>query len=98
MVRESSICGWSRGVEEKSRKLLQVRLKSDADFANKFDRGAAQATSCRLELSFTEEMYDIRQNSVLRQEYEAVVQSDYHMGLNPMEGAIGGSTGIIILS
>lgn len=66
-------------------------------FANKPHRGAAQATSCRLELSFTEEMYDIRQNSVLKQEYEAVVQNSYHMGLNSMEGAIGGSTGTVIL-
>lgn len=42
-------------------------------------------------------MYDIRQNEALINEYKTVVQDGYGMGLNSMEGAIGGSTGMVHL-
>jgi hypothetical protein len=38
-------------------------------------------------------MYDLRQNSILTGEYQQVIQNQYGMGLNSVEGAVGGSTG-----
>lgn len=58
-------------------------------------RAAALATSCRIELVETEELYDIRQNGVLIEEYRKVTQEQYCMGLNSVEGAIGGSTDFV---
>lgn len=55
-------------------------------------KGAAQASDCRLEINMTETMYDLRQNDVLTHEYQRIIQDNYGMSLNSMEGAIGGST------
>jgi hypothetical protein len=38
-------------------------------------------------------MYDLRQNSVLTGEYQQIIQDQYGMGLNSIQGAVGGSTG-----
>jgi len=46
-----------------------------------------------MELKTTETMYDLRQNGVLTKEYQKIIQSQYGMSLNSMEGAVGGSTG-----
>lgn len=41
----------------------------------------------------TETIYDLRQNTILTGEYQKIIQDQYDMSLNSMEGAVGGSTG-----
>ncbi|CAG7847005.1 Peptidase M20 domain-containing protein 2 AltName: Full=Aminoacylase-1-like protein 2 [Serendipita indica DSM 11827] len=55
-------------------------------------KGAALSTGCKMELKVDRTMFDLRQNSVLSSEYHNVSQSQYGVGPNSMEGAIGGST------
>jgi hypothetical protein len=42
-------------------------------------------------------MYDLRQNSELADEYADIIQDQFGMSLNGIQGAIGGSTGENIL-
>jgi hypothetical protein len=46
-----------------------------------------------MEIKTLETMYDLRQNSILTGEYQQIIQNQYGMDLNSMEGAVGGSTG-----
>ena len=75
-----------------------MRIDSSSKQMLTMCRGAAQATDCRLEIKLTETMYDIRQNNVLIEEYKNITQNHYGMGLNSMEGAIGGSTDFVSAS
>jgi hypothetical protein len=56
-------------------------------------RAAAEATGCKVEFKQRDIMYDLRQNSVLAEDFHAVGAARFGMHETGMEGAIGGSTG-----
>jgi len=55
-------------------------------------RAAAEATGCKVEFKQRDIMYDLRQNSVLAEDFHAVGAARFGMHETGMEGAIGGST------
>ena len=56
-------------------------------------RAAAEATGCKVEFKQRDIMYDLRQNSVLAEEFHAVGAARFGMLKTDQAGAIGGSTG-----